>query len=150
MPDIHSQLESCGLRVEEALLLEEDAVLLGERGELLQPLLQQDGGHRHLPGVGRDPQLGGGGETGGSRREPRDRPPAGEHPHEAAAAAPESHVQAGREGDDGGGGGGPLVRVQARGEILPGGPDCLLRPQEAGHDGVYPLTSRAWREDGQW
>ena len=129
MPDIHSQLESCGLRVEETLLLEEDAVLLGERGELLQPLLQQDGGHRHLPGVGRDPQLGGGGETGGSRREPRDLPPAREHPHEAAAAAPESHVQAGREGDDGGGGGRPLVRVQSGGQVLLGCPHSLLSPE---------------------
>ena len=35
MPDVHSQLESRGLRVEETLLLEEDAVLLGERSQLL-------------------------------------------------------------------------------------------------------------------
>ena len=47
------------LDAEDLLLLQEDAVLLGEGRQLLQPLLEQHRGHGHLPGVGR--HLGGGG-----------------------------------------------------------------------------------------
>ena len=52
--------------VKNVLLLLEDTVLLCEGGELLQPLLQQDGGHGHLPGVRGDPDLTGVGQTGGT------------------------------------------------------------------------------------
>ena len=92
--------------VEDVLLLLEDAVLLCQGGQLLQPLLQQHGSHGHLPGVRGHSDLTAAGQTGRSCCLPW--PPGlltGEHPHQAAAPTPQSHVQAGGERYDGGGGG---------------------------------------------
>ena len=81
-------------------------MLLCEGGELLQPLLQQHGGHGHLPGVRGDSDLTGAGETG--RTCCLSCPSGlltGEHSHQAAAPSPQSQVEAGGQRNDGGGGG---------------------------------------------
>ena len=120
-------------------------MLLSEGGELLQPLLQQHGGHGHLPGVRGDPDLGGVGETGGAGGQSC-RPPgllAGEHSHQAAAPSPQAQVEAGGEGDDGGGGGCPGVGLQSGGQVLLGCPHGLLRPHQSRHHRVDPLPGCA-------